>query len=94
MSVRNLAQFGVTAVQHQDPEVRQAGQDLVLLLYKVDQEAVRKEMPEDNNRNRYKEYSAFEIGRSWALIIFRRSHANRYVFEQMDEYDKRHGYKR
>ena len=35
MSVKNLAQFGVNAVQHQDPEVRQAGQELVLLLYKV-----------------------------------------------------------
>ena len=68
MSVKNLAQFGVNAVQHQDPEVRQAGQELVLLLYKVmlqnliilvgnktlqvDQDAVRKEMPEDNNSNR------------------------------------------
>ena len=35
MCVKNLAQFGVNAVQHQDPEVRQAGQELVLLLYKV-----------------------------------------------------------
>ena len=73
MSVRNLAQFGVTAVQHQDPEVRQAGQDLVLLLYKVDQEAVRKEMPEDNNRNRYRVYFAFEIGRSWTQYFQEKS---------------------
>ena len=64
--------FGVDAVQHPDPEVRQAGQELVLLLYKADQETVRAEMPEDNNWNR-------------------RSHANRYVFEQMDQYDKKHG---
>ena len=72
MCVKNLAGFGVDAVQHPDPEVRQAGQELVLLLYKADQETVRAEMPEDNNRNR-------------------RSHANRYVFEQMDQYDKKHG---
>ena len=35
MSIKNLAQFAVDAVKHQDPEVRQAGQDLVLMLYKV-----------------------------------------------------------
>ncbi len=32
--------------------MRAAGQELVLLLYRVDQEAVRKEMPEDNTRTR------------------------------------------
>ena len=47
---------------------------MVLVLYKVDQEAVRAEMPEDNYRTR-------------------RSHAMKYVFEQMDDYDKRHGKK-
>ena len=35
MSIKNLAQFAVDGVKHQDPEVRQAGQDLVLMLYKV-----------------------------------------------------------
>ena len=55
-------------------QVRQAGQEVVLVLYKVDQEAVRAEMPEDNYRTR-------------------RSHAMKYVFEQMDDYDKRHGKK-
>ena len=45
-----------------------------MILYKVDQEAVRAEMPEDNYRTR-------------------RSHAMKYVFEQMDDYDKRHGKK-
>ena len=52
MSIRHLAEFGVEAIKHHDPEVRQAGQDLVLLLYKVDQDAVRKVMPEDNASNR------------------------------------------
>ena len=33
-------------------QVRQAGQEVVLILYKVDQEAVRAEMPEDNYRTR------------------------------------------
>ena len=74
MFVSRLAKFGVEAVQHQDPEVRQAGQELLLVLYKVDQEAVRAEMPEDNYRTR-------------------RSHAMKYVFEQMDHYDSRHGKK-
>ena len=32
--------------------MRQAGQEVVLVLYKVDQEAVRAEMPEDNYRTR------------------------------------------
>ena len=32
--------------------MREAGQELVLLLYRVDQEAVRREMPEDNTRTR------------------------------------------
>ena len=71
MCVARLAKFGVEGVQHQDPEVRQAGQELLLVLYKVDQEAVRAEMPEDNYRTR-------------------RSHAIKYVFEQMDDYDRRH----
>ena len=52
MSVKHLAGFGVNAVHHQDPEVRAAGQELVLLLYRVDQETVRREMPEDNTRTR------------------------------------------
>lgn len=71
MCVSRLARFGVEGVKHQDPEVRQAGQELLLVLYKVDQETVRAEMPEDNYRTR-------------------RSHAIKYVFEQMDDYDRRH----
>ena len=70
MCVRNLAKFGAGAVKHQDPDVRQAGQDLVIYLYRADPKTVRKVMPEDNNSTR-------------------RSHAYKYVFEEMERYDRK-----
>ena len=70
MCVKNLAKFGAGTVQHQDPDVRQAGQDLMIFLYKADQKVVRRALPEDNSNTR-------------------RSHAYKYVFEEMDRYDKK-----
>ena len=70
MCVKNLAEFGAGAVKHQDPDVREAGQDLVIFLYKADQTTVRRVMPEDNSNTR-------------------RSHAYKYVFEEMDRYDRK-----
>ena len=70
MCVKNLTQFGAGAVKHQDPDAREAGQDLVIFLYKADQKTVRRVMPEDNSNTR-------------------RSHAYRYVFEEMDRYDRK-----
>ena len=67
MSVRYI---GIGAFKHQDPDVRQAGQDLVILLYKVDPKTIRVVMPEDNSNTR-------------------RSHAYKYVFEEMDRYDRK-----
>jgi len=70
MCVKNLAKFGAGAVQHQDPDVRQAGQDLMIFLYKADQKVVRRALPEDNSNTR-------------------RSHTYKYVFEELDRYDKK-----
>ena len=70
MCVKNIAEFGAGAVKHQDPDVREAGQDLVIFLYKADQKTVRRVMPEDNSNTR-------------------RSHAYKYVFEEMDRYDRK-----
>ena len=70
MSVKILVQFCLGAEKHQDPNVRQAGQDLVIFLYKADQKTVRRVMPEDNSNTR-------------------RSHAYKYVFEEMDRYDRK-----
>lgn len=50
-------------------------------------------MPEDNKSNRWKFVFNLERILILGFSIHRRSHANRYVFEQMDEYDKRHGRK-
>ena len=50
MCVKNLAEFGAGAVKHQDPDVREAGQDFIIFLYKADQKTVRRVMPEDNSR--------------------------------------------
>ena len=71
--------------------MRQAGQEVVLVLYKVDQEAVRAEMPEDNYRTR--SVTCLSLSLRTDHFFARRSHAMKYVFEQMDEYDKRHGKK-
>ena len=70
MCVRNLAKFGVGAVKHQDPDVRKAGQGLVIYLYRADPKTVRKAMPEDNSSTR-------------------RSHAYKYVFEEMERFDRK-----
>lgn len=70
MCVKSLARFGCGAVQHQDPDVRQAGQDLLLFLYRAEPRTVRKAMPQDNSSTR-------------------RSHAYKYVFEQMDRHDRK-----
>lgn len=52
MCVKNLAEFGSGAVSHPDPEVRAAGQELVILLYRADPGEVRRALPEDNRANR------------------------------------------
>ena len=54
--VKNLAEFGAGAVKHQDPDVREAGQDLVIFLYKADQKTVRRVMPANSNTRRSHAY--------------------------------------
>jgi len=52
MSPDRLSQYALGALQHGDPGVRAAGQDLLLTLYTRDPVAVRANLPEDNARAR------------------------------------------